>query len=481
MAPHTSMGSTLSLKKLSAILFFSILLILLSGTYVRAQSGSVTESADDAAFQETPAPANTTSCFDYYSFGSVQANLSSEVSGTVSGTAISFSGTLKNNNPYPIVDGALYVKIFKSRGTSNDGNGPDVVDQFLVKGDIVIPAKASVPVKFSWRVPSYAEGGNYQIATFFTTSRKFNLSGLSFTDDVIGNTASFTVSGEATGIVKFDKSSVTIGDAPYFFAAFPPRKDAKSPVTMKATLRNTSRTPEHATLSWTVYQWDGQLRENVVQEESHEITVPAQGSAPVSITVTDSKYPVYYVVGTLSWKDTKSVIGARFVREGVNRTRINFPGVMSFPLKAGEKNTLFSCVHNSGSDASVPGGSLDLTLSDRDGNVIKEYRYDGDITGAMMGVANGFTPTKSYDYFTLSARLYQGSQFVDEANLTYDCAQIDPSLCMPVPEQSFTDFLSSSQSLLTIGGGVIALLFVLLVGARLLRRPSSNKSEFSGM
>ena len=157
-----------------------------------------------------PMPANTVSCFDYYSFGSVQANLNASVASAVSGTPISFKGTLKNNNPYPIVDGALYVKIFKSRGSSNDGNGPDVIDQFFVKGDIVIPANGSVPISFLWRVPAYAQSGDYSVATFFTTSRKFNLLGLTFTDDVVGNTVPFKVSGEQTTGVKFDKAGVTL-------------------------------------------------------------------------------------------------------------------------------------------------------------------------------------------------------------------------------------------------------------------------------
>ena len=105
----------------------------------------------------TPAiqmPTNTVSCFDYYTFGSVQANLTAPVTSAVSGTAITFSGTIKNNNPYPIVDGSLYVKVFKSRGSQNDGNGPDVVDQFVAMGDITIPANGSIPASYAWNVPS---------------------------------------------------------------------------------------------------------------------------------------------------------------------------------------------------------------------------------------------------------------------------------------------------------------------------------------
>jgi hypothetical protein len=277
-----------------------------------------------------------------------------------------FSGF--TTNPYPIVDGALYVKIFKSRGSTKDANGPDVVDQFLVKGDLVIPANGSIPISFDWKVPAAAETGEYSVATFFTTSRKFNLLGLSFTDDVVGNTVPFTVSGEETGAVRFEKSSVTVAGQQYRFAAFPPRVSATSSVAITAQIKNTTSADQRVRIRWTIYQWDAQLRENAVQDiPETSITVPAGKSVPVTMSVTDTKYPVYLAEGTLQWADSKSVVGIRFVRDGLDRTRVNFPGVVSYPLKAGVANTLFSCVHNAGSSASVSDGRLDLTLSDMRG------------------------------------------------------------------------------------------------------------------
>lgn len=418
-------------------------------------------------------PAGTVLCFDYYTFGSVQANISAAVTSAVSGTPIVFSGTLVNDNPYPIVDGALIVKVFKSRGSANDGNGPDVVDQFVVQGDITIPAESSTPISFTWRIPSYAQSGDYQLATFFTTSRKFNLLGLSFTDDVVGNTVPFRVTGEQTKGVSFNKSSVKVNADPYFFAAFPPRVAASEPSEVATVVRNTTAKPQQATISWTVYQWDSLLRVNAVQEETESVTVPAGGSAPVSITVTDARYPVYLVMGVLTWQDTKSIIGVRFVREGVNRTRINFPGVTAFPLVKGQETELFSCLHNAGEADAVPNGRLELTLLDPNSEVIHEFVYTGDVTGAMMGVADRFVPTQNYDRFRLEARLYEGETFIDEATLDYDCSTIDPSLCSVVAvgesTPDFMQFISGNVDMTTLGV-IGAAVFVLLILGMVLRR-----------
>mgnify|MGYP003392919833 FL=1 len=428
------------------------------------------DDAEGILLAPTAMPSGTVSCFDYYAFGSVQAKLAATNASAVSGTQIMFTGTLENANAYPIVDGSLYVKVFKKR-SANDGNGPDVVDQFFVKSDLSIPANSSIPISFPWTIPSYAQSGDYEIATFFTTSRKFNLLGLTFTDDVVGNRVPFTVVGEQTTGLMFDKTSVTINDAAYRFAAAPPRASATEPVTVTVTLRNTSASVQQGKVSWSVYQWDAQLRENVVKEESTLVTVPANGAAPVSITVTDAKYPVYLVVGTMTWEDTKSVIGARFVRSGIERTRINFPGVTTFPLKKGEAASIFSCLHNTGMSDKVANGRLELTLSDFEGNILHSYTYTGDVSGAMMGVADSFTPDHDYGSFVLDARLYSGDQFIDEAHLIYDCAILDPSQCITTEDTSVSGFFKQDpKSLIMLIGGGVLLLVILISGYAWYRR-----------
>ena len=51
--------------------------------------------------------------FAHYKFNSVNASLSSPVTQTVSGATLHITADLKNNNDYPIVDGSLYIKVYK--------------------------------------------------------------------------------------------------------------------------------------------------------------------------------------------------------------------------------------------------------------------------------------------------------------------------------------------------------------------------------
>ena len=375
-------------------------------------------------------PSNTVNCFDYYSFGSVQVDVTASVQSAVSGTPVSFVGKLKNANPYPVVGGSVYVKIFKDRGDgSKDANGPDVVDQFYALEDISIPANGEKPIEITWNVPSYAVSGSYKLATFFTAAKKFNLLGLPFTDDVVGNTAPFRVTGEQKASVAFKKDAVTVDGNQYYFAAFPPRADAAKPVTIEATLINTGTQSVTIPLTWTLYHWAQNDQANYLDRRVDEVTIPPGGEKKVSFIVNDAQYPVYLLEGVARWKDTSSIINVRFVRSGHDRLRINYPALMSYPLTKGEESTLFSCLHNAGESASVPNGRLELSLLDHKGKVIHSYTYTGNVTGAMMGVAEKFIPQKTYGTFTLDAKLYQGEELVDQSSVTYNCQVLDPSLC----------------------------------------------------
>ena len=422
-------------------------------------------------------PVGTVNCFDYYHFGSVQLDVTPSVASAVSGVPITFTGKIKNANPYPIVDGSVYVKIFRERGDgSKDSNGPDVVDQFYAMDGLTIPANGQLPASITWNIPAYAELGQYRIATFFTVSHKFNLLGLPFTDDVVGNTADFKVSGELKTTVGFKKDAVTVGGEQYHFAAFPPREPASGPVTIEATITNSTSQAATVPVTWTLNRWSGNDTSNVIETRTEQVTIPAGGQKLVSYSVSDSQYPVYLLTAVSKWQDTSSIINVRFVRDGKDLTRINFPAVTSYPLTAGTPTTLFSCLHNAGSSDVVPNSSLVLTLLDQNGGIIHSYTYTGGVTGAMMGVADNFTPNRTYDTFKLEAQLYQGQNLVDQSEVSYDCHDLNPALCTTATGESdlqnvLISLIELVASLLIIG----ALIYFARRSSKWGKQPTSIK------
>jgi len=258
------------MKKNKNGLFYSMLIstsflfcLVALGTHAQLKEPRKTRPV--AATQpEEPAKAQipgTVKCFDYYKFGSVQVQIESSVLSIDPGLPLTLTGKIINQNNYPIVDGSVYVKVFrKSTSTSVQANGYDLVDQFFAQDDISLDANQSKDIKFEWKVPANAVLGDYQIATFFTSAKKFNLLGLTFTDDIVGNTANFSVKGNNTATVTFDKNTVTLNNASLKFAAFLQRFKKDQSVIVSANLQNHTMTAEDIPVTWTLYSWDAQKK-----------------------------------------------------------------------------------------------------------------------------------------------------------------------------------------------------------------------------
>jgi hypothetical protein len=408
------------------------------------------------------------SCFDYCSFGSVQAQLKTSVATAVSGTDLRISGTLHNANKYPVVGGSLYVKVFRLRdGNKFNANGPYVVDQFIAKDDIAIPAGGDLPVSFTWKVPSYALSGNYRIATFFETSHKYDLLGLTFTDDVVGNSVDFKVVGEQQSLVSFDKDAISVNGTAFTFASpMLPQVSGNDAANISVDVVNTTDHDQVVPISWQAYSWSALDQSNRLDSKNVQVTVKAHGKTKATYSVSDASNSVYLVVGTLNYQDSKSIVDVRFTRTGLDKLRLNFPALTVFPLTSGESATMFSCFHNTA--MGTPNGKLDLALYDEHHNRIAHYEYNAPISGDMQAAAKRFTPDRDYDHVTLEATLYQDGTQIDHDVIHYDCDTIDPSTCRK--SASSSEYLGGATGLLIEIVGGVAVIILLLYIVRYIRK-----------
>ncbi len=114
-------------------------------------------------------------------------------------------------------------------------------------------AQSEKDITFDWNVPYGTRGGDYEIAFYFTSANRFNLLGLSFTDDVTGNKASFHITDDINTPVTFNKDTVKLNTTPFYFAAFPPHFTKDEPVTIYTEVTNPSdeeRTVDHLAVGW---------------------------------------------------------------------------------------------------------------------------------------------------------------------------------------------------------------------------------------
>ena len=265
----------------------------------------------------------------------------------------------------------------------------------------------------------------------FTTAKRYNLMGLSFTDDVVGNQAQFTITSiEDPLIAKISKIDTTLNGRNHHFAAFPLHFKAGDTVTVKTTITNPSDKTKTLPLQWNQYSWDAMNKDNLRFTKTEVVTLAAKETKTVTYEVQPQRESVVYVVATTQDNQAKSILDIRYVRDGIEETRINFPGVTTFPIQAGEVQTLFACAHSLNQPV-VPGNILTLTLKDKDGKIIHEYRYEGAITGAMGGFGDTFSTDKNINYATITATLERNGVIVEQVTQTYDCSVIDQNSCLP--------------------------------------------------
>ena len=442
------------------------------------------------AQEVTGAPENLTpaECFDYYQFQSVMVDITPALTQTVSGAQMKFDLVATNQNDYPIVDGSIYVKIFQKQidAKAAQSNGNFLVDQFFVKEGITLDAKETKTFEFMWTVPAWAPEGDYLTFTYFESAKKFNLLGLSFTDDITGGRGNFKVKSDFKNSVMIDKNNVKVGGKKLLFATPSPRFTKDEAIAIELPIKNPTKTAQEATITYDLYYWDSLNNSQKIDTKKETINLKAGETKKLAYQITDTKYPVYYLVATTKWHDFSSIADIRVIREGLDRGRINFPGIKSFPIKKGEANTLFVCAHSMGT---IPGnststdeigvsapiqGKLEISLVDGQNNQIKKYAWSGEITSEMMGFKADFTPDKNYSSFQIKAALYDASnQIMDEATLKYDCNEINKTKCLQDEVAPGVDKKSIPYKY--IGGGVLLLLIIAMVIFFMKRRGGHNE------
>jgi hypothetical protein len=419
-------------------------------------------------------------CFDHYQPQSVQVNIGKTSSAPiVAGSPVTFRGILENKNTYPIVDGQIYVKVFKKhiQKDGETGSVDDVIDQFVVKEDISLDAKGKQIVQFSWPTPKNLASGAYKIGLFFEASKRFDLLGLSFHDVAIGNVEYFDVVNKVSknsniANVAFDKNSVTMNDQAFYFTGAPLYFTATTSVTISAKLVNPLNDEIVVPVTCTTYNFDALRKENIVEQKTQQVTLSPQEIKTISCVENKNKGSASYVVIESLYDGVKSILNTRFMRTGIEDARITFLGVTHYPLKNNEASELFSCF------ASVADDSKDdevtLIVQDTQGKVIYQYEYRGAITQAITGSEEEFIPTKSYTDFTVTAvHTYKG-KVVDEIQQIYSCNDINPKLC---PKDTPKNKLFEIDLNVTLLASIVVLFVLVIITVYKNRKNNQTKSQ----
>jgi len=430
------------------------------------------EKAIAAENQPADPETNLVNCFQYYSFGSIGISLSPERFTYYPESSITFKGTLENKNNYPVVDGQLFVKLFKRDPQGPEAkNGDFEIAEFSALNNINIDGKKTKEVNFDYSLPKGIANGEYSAQFFFNVSGKYNLAGLSFHNSIPGGTAAFRVASPLEKTIYFDKDNAKLNNKPYGFRKVNETLESNDSIVALVPLKNQTKNTAEIEIQKDVYFWDALNEKGKVDSKVEKISLAAGGSRDISYTIEEPQYSVYLIRFTAKSDAGQSIISIRPTINGIFQPRLNYPALASFPLKTDQKSVIFSCFHNAGS--LVKSGKLVLTLKDSEGNIIAEQAYNGAIPSEMVATAKEFIPKKNYAKVVLSASLYDDKgTLVDSSNQNYDCDQFEPSICNnfvkePVAPIAVEMPLQSSSSAPSVwvsqGGRILWAIIVLIV------------------
>lgn len=430
-----------------------------------------TLSSTGVAFAQQPAesgadatPQGLSVCSAHYHFGSVPAVISTSLTNAYQSGTIGFSGTLTNENTYPVVDATVWIKILHKR-TGNSLH-PDVVDFFPVLEHVTLKANESIPFSSTWKVPPDIEPGDYRAATFVTASDRFALSGLTYSDDVLGNSADFSIKGDTYGALRFNTDSIQVAGQPFTLGEFPVvvPKEVKD-IEVTASLTNSTASPVKGEVTWTLYSFDGLTAENRISTKTDGFKIHPNASTTLSYSLTDTSHSVYYLRGEItSAQGAHSSIGVRLVREAIQEPRLTFAGI--------DGQTAFVCVESTGASTAEKTEVTLTVTSDEWYAPILRFLDLGTVAGASY---TGAVPTKPYALeapirgahasYTMQAELSYLGKEVDSVTVSYSCTDLQ------------TTCPSLIQKILTVAVPLLLLVVLILGILSLLRRRRERKAQ----
>lgn len=379
-------------------------------------------------------------CFSYYAFGSVDVSLNTTQASYESGNPVIIKGVIKNNNKYPLIGLDIKARVVKNIPNPKQMRAEIIVlDEFDIAKNINIAANSQINVSSTYLLPQNAPSGSYQVLFYAVEKDRFNLAGLSFTNDITASRLSFSVEGKNPDHIYLDQTQIMVEDQPHNVMAFMTQHEAGARIPITIPLNNPSSEAKIMKVTYNLYSWDSANPENQIGTQSEEVMVPAKGEVKLLYVIDKGSLPVYYlniVAEPVNQTQKESVISEktisniRLVVKNESKPRLNFVGVDSYPLKKDVEATLVTCFHNTSSAVDTNITKIETTIYDQTKLELSKIIYQGKTISDITGLVNKFTPKKDVTQFTIISNMVDANgETVDSVEKTYRCEDINASLC----------------------------------------------------
>lgn len=405
------------------VLFSSMLLFCVNAQGTEEKMNPIVV---DIGVGGTNTDATGVDCFDYYDWGSIEfVFLHADQHRYNAGDTVNFSTTIKNHNPYPIVEGGIYAQVYWINEESGSAQGDNLIEEFWVMEDLTLDKNQEYPLAFNWEIPEKAPNGHYYVALFHQVKKSFNLSGLPFVSNVYGGSASFEVeNGQQKADFYFDRNTVRLQGEHQMLRNFSQSFEQGETIEYMVGLKNPTDSMKSAYLEYRLYKWDQTKEENLLAEHTKKefLSIESNSSTDAEISLADLEPGAYLLQLYSEANNWYSIINLRFSVKG-EQGRFIFSGIDKFPLKKGDSFTLFSCFSNTTDWSTSFNGRVEVELT-ANGKTIGTAEFDGEITPEIIAVKKDLTAGKEIDKAYLTSRVFGSDGEKDqEITIEYDFSQ----------------------------------------------------------
>jgi hypothetical protein len=381
-----------------------------------------------------------TDCFEegLYQFQSVEVGVGPTQVKYKAGEIIDFSGKLKNKNPYPVVDGNVFVRISKVNPNFAT-EGHNAIDEFIALENVSIDSESEIQAEFNWQVPSNLGAGDYQADYFFSVGKKFNLGGLPFTNEIIVGFSRFEVISDQQTDFVLDRSKTLVNGEKYQHTNNWPFIKQGEKAEIFQPLKNLSAQGVEVDVTYDLYYWDSLDENDFISSKSEKVSISANSSINLNYMIDNVSEAAYYLKITATKDDVSSIVNLRITSD-VTKARINYPAITKFPINKGETFKVFSCLHTVFGEEE--NAKLILTLTDDDGEEVAKGEWSGLVGSFMQAVSSEITIPDEYGFLTLKAELFDTSgALVEEYETNYDCSTLDSESCRTLNENRMKEIV----------------------------------------
>lgn len=359
------------------------------------------------------------SCFKYYDYAKVKVYLGSDKSSFSAGEAAVISGTLNNQNSFPLRGVSLYGQLKRVNETADfSQNGHFLVDKLTFLTDINLLPQEVKNISFQLPLLANYPKGEYQLQYFVFSQQGFNYAGRNFLEEDTAGVTNFTINGETAVQAYFDPSSLTVNGNRHAIRE-QLAKFSKERLEFEVNLFQSSPANAAMEAKYYFYSYDDSLESNLVNQ-GKEIVSP-QNNYTLNAHFTPQTSGAYVFLATIE-KPFKSMIKYRFAIEGDDPSplKINDLGITNFPPTALDRAYL--CFH-SATDRDTPTTTVRLSILDGENNLIAEKEVTASFDKNVQAISLPLDTLSDRTMFAVRGELI--SEVIPEKNqavtLSYSC------------------------------------------------------------